>query len=183
MRKTEFEFDAVTAKGRTQAVFYEAADINQLLEERGATDERLAEPLAGEVSLRRVSGKVCVEGKLQTVLQLGCGRCLKRFEAPLETEFRFFLMGPVEQNGAGASEVELEAEDLELERLPDRLIRLEEVLLEQLVLTLPPYPVCGEGCKGLCHGCGVDLNKSACTCEAKPVDPRLAALANFKAKK
>ena len=38
--------------------------------------------------------------------------------------------------------------------------------------------LCSEDCKGLCPGCGVNLNHEACRCK-KQVDPRLAALAKL----
>ena len=38
--------------------------------------------------------------------------------------------------------------------------------------------LCSEDCKGLCPGCGVNLNREPCRCK-KQVDPRLAKLASL----
>ena len=59
-------------------------------------------------------------------------------------------------------------------------IDLTEAVQEQILLSLPLRPLCREDCKGLCPGCGEDLNKGACGCSGKAVDPRLAVLGNLK---
>ena len=43
------------------------------------------------------------------------------------------------------------------------------------VLNMDSKMLCSEDCKGLCCGCGTNLNFEDCSCE-KEVDPRLAAL-------
>ncbi len=35
---------------------------------------------------------------------------------------------------------------------------------EELLLQFPMRVLCSDGCKGLCPGCGVDLNKEQCKC-------------------
>jgi len=60
-------------------------------------------------------------------------------------------------------------------------VDLAAVVFEQILLGLPEYPECREGCKGLCPECGAELNLGACRCgDQKPVDPRLAALLKLK---
>ena len=55
------------------------------------------------------------------------------------------------------------------------VLELEEILQEQILLTLPMQRVCSETCKGICPGCGKNRNESACDC--KPVaDDRWGAL-------
>ena len=41
---------------------------------------------------------------------------------------------------------------------------MEDVLREHFILNLPAHPLCKEECKGLCPGCGVDLNSETCNC-------------------
>ena len=56
--------------------------------------------------------------------------------------------------------------------------------LEQISLEVPIKPLCSKDCKGLCPKCGTDLNESKCDCAARPrIDPRLAGLKEFRAKK
>ena len=58
---------------------------------------------------------------------------------------------------------------------PD-LIDLDELVMSDLLLTLPMKHLCREDCKGLCAQCGKNLNEGDCGCIKKPVDPRLEAL-------
>ena len=46
------------------------------------------------------------------------------------------------------------------------------------LLALPGYPVCQEGCKGLCSVCGANLNERDCGCDRHVPDPRWAGLEN-----
>ena len=43
------------------------------------------------------------------------------------------------------------------------------------LLAMDTKHLCSEDCKGLCPGCGVNLNREPCRCK-KQVDPRWAAL-------
>jgi len=35
---------------------------------------------------------------------------------------------------------------------------------EAIILSFPNYPICKPDCKGLCSGCGKNLNKATCNC-------------------
>ena len=55
---------------------------------------------------------------------------------------------------------------------------LDEVVTEAFVLAMDTKNLCSDDCKGLCAGCGVNLNEEPCRCRPE-VDPRLAALAQL----
>jgi uncharacterized protein len=40
--------------------------------------------------------------------------------------------------------------------------------------------LCKSDCKGICPGCGVDLNREKCRCSGKTVDPRWEKLLDIK---
>jgi uncharacterized protein len=48
----------------------------------------------------------------------------------------------------------------------DRTLDLRAAVRELWLLNVPTFVVCQEGCKGLCSGCGADLNVGTCTCES-----------------
>ncbi len=50
---------------------------------------------------------------------------------------------------------------------------------EELILSIPDYVLCKEGCRGICAGCGTDLNSGSCSCEPEP-DHRWAVLESLK---
>jgi len=56
---------------------------------------------------------------------------------------------------------------------------LEDVVREQVLLSLPGRTLCREDCKGLCPRCGQNLNQGSCDCEDRTVDPRWNALADL----
>ena len=47
----------------------------------------------------------------------------------------------------------------------DHIIDLSPLLVAALSLELPHTPLCDDECKGLCAGCGANLNVEECTCE------------------
>ena len=53
---------------------------------------------------------------------------------------------------------------------------------DELMIDLPPNPLCSEDCKGLCANCGINLDKETCDCETDAPDPTgpFAALNNLK---
>lgn len=132
-------------------------------------------PLHLQATAKRTKDVVEVAGRLRIRLQLACSRCLAEYESDLETDFTLTYIPEMSTSDSAA----LEAGDC----LPysGEKIDLTEGLQEALVMALPRKPLCKPSCKGLCAGCGVNLNEEACRCEPA-VDPRLAALKNFKVK-
>lgn len=54
-------------------------------------------------------------------------------------------------------------------------LALDELVMEDIYLSLPMRLLCKEDCKGICSKCGKNLNEGSCDCK-KEVDPRLKAL-------
>ena len=50
-----------------------------------------------------------------------------------------------------------------------------ELAYTAFILDMDTKHLCSEDCKGLCPGCGVNLNQAPCRCK-KQADPRWAAL-------
>jgi uncharacterized protein len=59
-------------------------------------------------------------------------------------------------------------------------IDLTPLIREQILLSLPLRPLCTEECRGLCAGCGVNLNKEACRCVPPQVDERSALFRSLR---
>ena len=51
----------------------------------------------------------------------------------------------------------------------------DDLVREDIILSLPSSYLCREDCKGVCQYCGKNLNNDSCSCHA-PTDPRLAVL-------
>ncbi len=114
-----------------------------------------------------------VEGSFEVL----CARCLTAVQTPVEASFDLiFRPGGVDaESGEHAiTEDETEIGYYERSGLP-----LEDVVREQVLLTLPGRTLCREECKGLCPHCGADRNVTECACGETTVDPRWGALAGI----
>jgi uncharacterized protein len=149
-------------------------------EELDLTDERVT--LIGQIkvtgSVRRSGAEVIVTGRLSSRVSVECDRCLKTVELPVSAEFSVdYITGQDYETSQGA---ELTEEDLDVSVFDGETIDVDELVKEQILLSIPDRTLCQEDCKGMCSSCGADLNTGACNCEQKDIDPRWEALRKFK---
>jgi len=139
-------------------------------------DERIhfAAPVSVSGRVERSKGKVVVTGELDTRVQVECDRCLKYVDLPAQTKFNLEYVTPEAYQAIAPAE--LTDKDLALSVFDGESIDVDELVLEQLLLTVPSRVLCDETCKGLCPICGVDRNTAECKCAEKEVDPRWEAL-------
>jgi len=117
-------------------------------------------------------------GHLSTEVQLPCARCIEPVKHAVTRSFDL-LYRP---QGVDAGQEELSVTQAEAEigyYVGDGLL-LEDVLREQVLLTLPIRVVCREECRGLCPYCGKNLNHETCSCKPESTDTRWDALKNLK---
>ncbi|HEY0794642.1 MAG TPA: DUF177 domain-containing protein [Acidisarcina sp.] len=112
--------------------------------------------------------------------QVECARCVEPVEQALGGNFDL-LYRPVRADG-DASENSITTSETEIGYYQEGGLVLEDVLREQVLLTLPPRTLCREDCKGLCPQCGQDLNMKACNCDGTTSDPRWTALADLRSR-
>ncbi|WDU84060.1 YceD family protein [Caloramator sp. Dgby_cultured_2] len=58
-------------------------------------------------------------------------------------------------------------------------INLEDMIIDNIILSYPAKILCSDDCKGLCPVCGKNLNEGQCECLKDVIDPRLEALKQF----
>lgn len=131
--------------------------------------------LNGEIRLIRTADGILVQGTLNTSLELVCSRCLESFSKVvrfvLEEEFR-----PAIDISTGASLPQL-ADDEQATRIDaHHILDLTEVVRQDILLAIPPFPICRSHCAGLCPKCGQNWNNGSCDCTDEFVDPRLEVL-------
>jgi uncharacterized protein len=118
--------------------------------------------------------------KFSTGIEVACARCLEPVGYDLNRNFDL-LYRP---QGIDAGHEELSVTDAEAEigyYSGDGLL-LEDVLREQVLLSVPIKALCKEQCKGLCPQCGKNLNLETCSCVNHPADPRWQALEDLRNK-
>jgi uncharacterized protein len=105
-----------------------------------------------------------------------CARCVDPVAVPLAGEFD--LLFRPENADAEAGERAITEDETEIGYYGKSGLLLEDVVREQVLLTLPGRTLCREDCKGLCVHCGQNLNQASCNCTrtAESLDPRWGAL-------
>ena len=124
--------------------------------------EYISRPFA-EGRVFNEAGILTLEGTLTADLTCICDRCGAEFDSVKETELSVTI---VEENTG---------DDPELYLLQGDEIDLDEILSTCFGLDMETKFLCTEDCKGLCSGCGKNLNLGPCECR-KPIDPRFAVL-------
>ena len=125
----------------------------------------------------RVVEDIRMRGSYQGDFEIPCARCLEPVRHALKGEFDL-LFRPLGVD-ANASERAISTPETEIGYYQDGGLVLEDVVREQVFLSLPARSLCGEDCKGLCPRCGKNLNTETCTCDTAPVDPRWSALSDL----
>ena len=62
---------------------------------------------------------------------------------------------------------------------PDFKLELDDIVISDILLSLPQKNLCKDDCKGLCQICGKNLNEGDCFCDKREIDPRLEMLKQF----
>ena len=124
-------------------------------------------PVSVVGTVRNIAGMLSLTADVDTVLSCVCDRCGTPFDKPFHHSIERML----------ASELEDEEND-DILLLEGGTIDLSELVREAFILNMDTKTLCREDCKGLCPGCGANLNYETCRCK-KEIDPRLAALAKL----
>jgi uncharacterized protein len=128
-------------------------------------------------SKRVIVEDIRLQGIYSGDFEIACARCLAPVDRKIQGQFDL-LFRPLGVD-QGAPERSISADETEIGYYEQSGLMLEDVLREQVLLSLPARTLCREDCKGLCPRCGRDLNSETCTCDTAPADPRWAALSGL----
>jgi uncharacterized protein len=122
-------------------------------------------PLEIKAEVNKFEKNILCKVYLKTVAHYTCDRCLEPFDNPLEFNFELLFR-------SGKDKLETDEEDVV--NLPAETVEVDltERVIENLILEIPMKAICKDDCKGICSGCGANLNLEACQCSEKPTDPR-----------
>jgi len=132
-------------------------------------------PVHMEIS--HVKGKeLLIKGSADFYVVIPCDRCLDDVTEVLELQF--------------SKEVDLdkkaadEAESDETNYIDGYYLDVDQLLYNEILIGWPMKILCCNDCKGICNGCGQNLNQGACDCEDTSLDPRMSVVRdlfkNFK---
>jgi len=139
----------------------------------------LAGPLVAKISVFREGKNYGVDGRLVGKLRLVCGRCLETYVFAVSRDFHLSLWLPVPLELV-PDETELKKDDLVVRFIEDGNINLDDIIREQIYLSLPMKLLCKNGCEGLCPRCGVNLNNDTCRCSDGDGHPAFLKLKDLK---
>jgi uncharacterized protein len=111
---------------------------------------REAGPIRYELTVERAGQDLVVRGQVEAPLQLRCSRCAHFFSTTARVSSFLHAYDWAEH--------------------PESLDVSADVR-EDLLLEIPGFPLCHNGCKGLCAQCGQDLNEGACGCVPPEREP------------
>ena len=135
--------------------------------------------LLGSLRLQRTNRGIVVNGRVRTVARRSCIRCLDEFDEPVDLAISEEFLPSVDP-GTGAV-LTADPVDADVARIDaHHELDLAPILADELLLAEPMHPLCRPDCRGLCPVCGRRLDDGACDHAEIAVDPRLAALADWK---
>ncbi|MBN2125881.1 MAG: DUF177 domain-containing protein [Deltaproteobacteria bacterium] len=135
-------------------------------------------PLSVRVELYRAGDTFVLDGVIEGGVKVVCDRCLEPYHRDVKRVFKELLALPAP--AGQEEELELADEDLDVDFIRGEEIELDDIIREQIYLSLPMKLVCAEGCRGLCPGCGVNLNRGSCRCPSETGHPGFSRLKDIK---
>ena len=127
----------------------------------------VSRPVVVDCRLENKAGLLLCGMTLTTTLHCTCDRCGEEYDADKTVRYDCVL---AEERASD------ESDDIIV--LDNDEVDVEELARDAFILDMDTKFLCSEDCKGLCSGCGANLNREACRCK-KAVDPRLAKLAQL----
>ena len=126
----------------------------------------VSEPVVASGMVRNTAGVLVMTGSIATTIHGVCDRCATDFDQQVTFPIDVVLVTELSNE---------ENEDEWVFPLEGDNADLEDIVRTVFVLNFDSKLLCTPDCKGLCCGCGKNLNNEACTCQ-KEIDPRFAAL-------
>lgn len=167
-----------------QSIYPELVNFGGIRKLSGALDEKSYE-VGGmqvetpggfeyEVTLTNTGEAILLQGKVRTIGNTECARCLEPATVEVEAEVQgYFLLNEADL-AEGYEEDEVDVIDANGD------FDISYNILAAVCYATPFVVLCKDDCKGLCPHCGCNLNEESCDCSSKP-DPTnpFAALAGL----
>jgi uncharacterized protein len=171
LEKEPIDFDLELAPG--------AVDMGEEAEQQGPmAASGHAEVLHEHRGPKDIVADIRLQGRFDGRFQVPCARCVEPVEIPLGADFDL-IYRPAAAD-ADPTERSITAPETEIGYYQGDSLALEDVLREQVLLSLPLKTLCKPDCKGLCPRCGANRNSQPCSCDVGPSDPRWEALAGLR---
>lgn len=166
----KLNIDSLQNKEKTNLDFDLSENIQNLV--FSGVEYSLVSPLHLNGKISKVGKNFLLSADVDFVILTNCGRCLVEVEYPIEYKIDAYLMREDFNEG--------DYEDFDVFEIDEYIVDLLKIIESTLSYNMPQKTLCKEECKGICSGCGVDLNTEICKCEDSidnyDIDPRFAKL-------
>jgi uncharacterized protein len=142
-------------------------------------DINLNEPFFGnilvEAELNKAHNQLVLSASITVRANFDCDRCNNNFNTTLTNTYKMvYFMGMEPENSDSINITYLAPDE-------DKII-LDTDIRDYALLAVPMKRLCNEDCKGLCIGCGKNLNEGDCGCNRENIDDRWLPLMELKNK-
>jgi uncharacterized protein len=145
------------------------------------TPELSPEPLEVYCALSKIEDLVSAKGWVMGKMLLTCDRCLKDFESPYKSFFEIhYRPQTVKSEPEEETPDALNLGETEIVYFEGDILDIADQIRQTILLSVPMRALCREDCRGLCGGCGCDLNEESCQCAEPPTDSRWGSLKKWK---
>jgi len=133
----------------------------------------------GAVSVRasKSGHDVVVHGTLDAELTVPCARCLEPAKVVVHSNLSVLYVPASSLKGTADGEDDLTDEEADTLPFEGETVALDDLVRDELILEIPMIPLCSEACPGMSPA--LDPVGAG----EKPIDPRLAPLLDFAARK
>ena len=143
-------------------------DMTEFTSRQGKFPIQAGEPF--DLTIANEEGKrLRLSGRMDATVQIPCDRCLE----PVDVPFSITIDKEVPL-GELSAETESDSDEAASYIDEDRLLDVDRLIYNELLVNWPAKVLCRPDCKGICPKCGTNLNFAACDCEQGELDPRMA---------
>lgn len=137
----KISIDRIKKEKKVEVSYQDTQFENSSLREHttGGLNVNVILSLAGETG-------VMIKGDISGEFSLECDRCCTRF-----SQHKKILID--------------EVFEIEEKEISSRMIDLDTRIHDIVLTSFPMKILCNENCKGICSGCGANLNKEECKCK------------------
>jgi uncharacterized protein len=136
------------------------------------SDGTFTNPISVTLAIDKETHQITVKGRLNTEVELICDRCLESFNYPLTVDFQTIISQLISSSDNQDENIlPITAKSNEVDLTP--------FARDALLTGLPMKNICSESCRGICPGCGKNLNIDTCICQTSQIDDRWKPLENL----
>ncbi|HWP59237.1 MAG TPA: DUF177 domain-containing protein [Candidatus Acidoferrales bacterium] len=169
--------DQVDESPKTMSFTESVDELNQFYGAREGRDFRFPRAVDVDLVFYRSGREILLRGSFRGIVKGECGRCLEDYTFRIDSSFDLVLL-PARAEKEKTRE--LTQDEMSVSFYQGAEINLAPLIQEQVLLALPIRPLCDESCRGLCVGCGINLNEASCRCQPTGADERMAVFRSLR---